>query len=282
MFQYAAARSLALHTGSELVLDTWSGFVRDTQYGRRYELDALRISGRPATPLERFPVWLYRADLKIRGRTNETVQRRAFGTFVVESELRYLEELEDFEVDQSTWLIGYWQSPQYFEDLAELLKEEFAPPLPRHSHFLKLGGILRETESVAVGVRLYEESLTPAAHARDGRVKTVWEVKSAIDRMKRKLVHPRFFVFCTHRSPLLNELDLPDDAVFVTHEDGYEGTLERLWLLSQCKHHIVTNSSFFWWGAWLSAGREPGVSGHVIAADNFINRDTLHPQWEIF
>jgi len=75
---------------------------------------------------------------------------------------------------------------------------------------------------------------------------------------------------------------LPSNTVFVTHDDGYRGTLERMWLLTRCQHHVFTNSSYYWWGAWLSAAIRLGDEQRIVAADNFINRDGLSPAWECF
>jgi hypothetical protein len=285
MFQYATARAMALRTGADLVLDSWSGFVRDYQYRRHYELGGLPIRARVATALERLPIWLYRAENKLRDQSQDIMQRRVYGTFIVETKLRqFIGELVSYRLPTSLWLVGYWQSPLYFQDYAVKLQTELIPAPPVQQRFLDLGKTVRSHESVALGIRLYEESTNPAAHAKDGRLKTVVEVNGAIDRLRAKSPEGRFFVFCTHRSPILEQLNLPSSAVFVTHDDGYEGTLERLWLLSQCRHHIFTNSSYYWWGAWLSNGvySPHHVPQHIFAADNFVNEDSSCSNWENF
>jgi len=296
MFQYAAARSLSQRLGAELVLDTWSGFVRDRVYRRTYELGALPIQGRSARPTERLPIWLYR--WKHRGRRIPTRSHEAhwFGDFLVElpntggvtvenEELafHYQPQHHRFTNHRSVWLVGYWQSPRYFEDITTALQVELMPPPPAQNHFRQLGEEMLRSESVALGVRLYEESANPGFHAFGGKLKGVPEIRGAIARLRSARPAARFYVFCTHWSPQLAQLALPDDTVFVTHDDGYTGTLECLWLLTQCQHHIFTNSSYYWWGAWLSAGvRRGGREQQIIAADNFINRDGLCPAWERF
>ncbi len=285
MFQYAMARALALRTGAGLVLDSWSGFVRDAQYRNRYALGGLPIVAEVAGKWERLPVWLYRADVKLRTAALSPVQMRPYGAFLVETGPRYLEESEHFDFRRTAWLVGYWQSPRYFEAVTTTIQSELMPAPPCQRKLLQLGEILRSTESVALGIRLYEESVNPAAHARDGKVKTVHEVNAAVDRVVAKCSGARFFVFCTYRSPVLAELHVPEGTVFVTPDDGYEGAaLETLWLLTQCKHHIFTNSSYYWWGAWLSSGRHSADHGsrYILAADNFINGDGLCDEWERF
>jgi hypothetical protein len=285
MFQYATARAVALRTGAELILDSWSGFVRDYQYQRTYELNYLPIQARVTTALERTPIWLFRAENKLRAPSRDVFQQRFYGSFFVETELRFFDEIVGFRGGPQAWLVGYWQSPLYFQDCTETLRRELMPSHPVEKQFLELGQTLRETESVALGIRLYEESVDPTAHARDGQMKTVAEVNVAIARLSALRPNAKFFVFCTHRSPILAELFLPASTVFVTHDDGYEGTFQRLWLLAQCKHHIFTNSSYYWWGAWLSANIYKDIDMQpqlVFGADNFINRDGLCAGWEAF
>jgi hypothetical protein len=284
MFQYATARALALRTGSELVLDSWSGFVRDYQYQRSYELHYLPIQARLATALERTPIWLFRVENRVRGVNPNVFQHRIYGNFLVETETRFIEEIIHFRQANVAWLVGYWQSPHYFQYYESIIRAELTPLQPTQKQFLDLGRTMRDTESVAIGIRLYEESVDPAAHAKGRLMKGMADVNTAIARLQALQPNAQFFVFCTHRSQSLAELDLPDSTVFVTYDDGYEGTIESLWLMTQCKHHIFMNSSFYWWGAWLSAGLYSTADDHkhIYAADNFTNQDGLCSTWEKF
>ncbi|XGB39065.1 MAG: alpha-1,2-fucosyltransferase [Cyanobacteria bacterium LVE1205-1] len=284
MFQYAMARSLGLKSNCELVLDTWSGFVRDVEYHRHYELHALPIQARIANSWELPPIWLYRIDQRIRGQIkgNNLKENYCYGQFLIETEFKYLGQVKKTFIGSSTWLVGYWQSPLYFQEYTNILLKELMPKLPSENKFLSLGEKLRQVESVAVGVRLYEESKNPSIHARYGRLKTTEDINLAISQLSSQCPNAEFFVFCTHRSPLLERLDLPQNTVFVTHDEGYKGTLETLWLLSQCRHHLFTNSSYYWWGAWLSQQLYSGSGQVIFAADNFINSDGLCDGWVRF
>ncbi len=297
MFQYAAARSLAQRVGAELVLDNWSGFVRDRQYRRTYELGALPIQGRVARSAERLPIWLYRWKHRGGRPSSQPIERHWFGDFLVEAadearsglgenhlQISFSHQplFHQFAPRRSSWVVGYWQSPRYFENITPDLQLELMPPQPTDARFRALGEELQRSESVALGVRLYEESANPAFHAFGGSLKGIPEIRSAVERLRSARPAARFYVFCTHRAPLLEQLQLPADTVFVTPEGGYSDTLNTLWLLSRCQHHIFTNSSYYWWGAWLSAAVRGGEAQLIIAADNFINRDGLCAAWERF
>lgn len=105
----------------------------------------------------------------------------------------------------------------------------------------------------ALGMRINEKSTNPGIHAHGGQLKSVADIRTAAERLHIQQQKARFYVFYTHRSALLAQLGLQDDVVFVTCDDGYDGTLETLWLLTRCRHHIFTNSSYYWWSAWLGA-----------------------------
>jgi len=288
MFQYATGRVFALCSGAELVLDTWSGFIRDAQYRRHYALSSLPIAGRPAKPWERLAIWFYRVDNRLRRNivaSGRIQQRRWYGRFFNEGLCRsYLHELREGADGQSAWLIGYWQSPRYFQDHANILRKELMPSPAKQSCYEELGKQMQESESVALGVRLYEESAVPAIHAQDGRMKSAAQINTAISRLRTKKPTAQFYVYCTHHSTILDQLDLPKGTVYVTPETGYGDAVRTLWLLTQCRHHIFTNSSYYWWGAWLSEAVHGGVDNGqcIYAADNFKNVDGLCDEWERF
>ena len=111
MFQYAAGRAMTLSNDADLVLDTWSGFCRDYQYRRHYELGALAVHGRLAKVGERLPIWLYRLESKLHKPPFDTNQKRIYGQFLVENESRFIPEILTTSVSEKAWLVGYWQSP---------------------------------------------------------------------------------------------------------------------------------------------------------------------------
>lgn len=284
MFQYATARAVAYNNQAELIIDNWSGFIRDFEYKRKYELNKLPINARVTSAFERIPIWLYRFENRINGINKNFYQKKLYGEFLVENEMRFLKEIFKFEDVKNIWLCGYWQSPKYFEKYKNNLYQELMPSDPVGNKFLELGAIMHQTESVALGIRLYEESNNPNSHLKNAMFKTISEINIAIHKLI--LLHPKakFYVFCTHHSLILNELNLPDNTLFLTHDDGYEGTVERLWLLTQCKHHIFTASSFYWWGAWLSQTKNSvkSIPQFISCADNFINEDSHYFCWDKF
>ena len=77
-------------------------------------------------------------------------------------------------------------------------------------------------------------------------------------------------------------LRIPGRIKFISSDDGYSDTWSSLWLLTQCRHHIISNSSFYWWGAFLSAYYHPNEAQHIMASNNFANQAIYLDSWDQF
>lgn len=280
LFQYAAARALARRAQAALVVDTWSGFVRDRWFRRAYELGPLPLAARVARPFERLPIWLLRTEARWRPPIQLRTDR-AYGRFLVEQGRHYHPDIDE-ALGESVlaWMVGYWQSPRYFDAARDTIVAELMPTPPEHPHLRSLGEHMAAGPSLAVGVRLYEESSDARLHARDGRVKSMADLSSAVARVRTAVPDVKCYVFCTHQARALADIALPPNTTLVIGDDG-GGPLDTLWLLSRCRHHVFTNSSLYWWGAYLSANVHTQPQ-HILAADNFLNRDGLLATWGRF
>lgn len=282
LFQYAMATSLARTVGADLAIDEHTGFARDRRFRRTYELGAFSVRGRPATVPERMVSGADALLKPLRPRRSQAVRRSPWADFITEPAQRFLPEAASWPIRRLTFIKGYWQSPRYFERFEDQLRQELQPALPADPAVRRLGQEMEATESIAVGVRLYEEDRNPAANARDGRTKSLAEQGWALARLLGDRPDAKVYVFCTHRSPQLAELAAPPGTRYLTGDEGFVGAVPNLWLMTRCRHHVFNNSSFYWWGAWLGQGRHPGGPGRVCAADNFVNLDALPDAWERF
>lgn len=287
MFQYANARSIALQNNLELVIDDWSGFYRDFLYRRKFELNSLPIKGRLARFNEKIPFLYVNFLNKINIKFNLT-NKFVFGNFIQEqlnlkaNSRNYQPRFQKINLNHNTWLRGHWQSHYYFEKYKNLILDELTPDPPNKKNFRSISKEILNSESVALGIRVYEESKNPEAHALKKKTKNFFDINQVINKVIKKYPNLRFFVFCTQRFDFFERINLPDNSVFVTHDDGFEGSIERMWLLTQCKHHIFNNSSFYWWGAWLSSKNYQANKQIIYAADNFVNYDGYPKNWKKF
>ncbi|MEJ7759399.1 MAG: alpha-1,2-fucosyltransferase [Gemmatimonadaceae bacterium] len=273
MFQYAAAFAVAARNGMELVVDTRTGFARDRLYRRSFSLDKFNVSDRHASFYEQMPFWLEAIADRFIPRARDFSGNRPWGLHIVEKQFQIYPELISRRYDRSIWLDGGWQTEKYFEEMGEPVADRFRIPEPREEKFVALVSEIRQRNAIAIGIRLYEEA-PPGAH--DAAPFSFYE--QAARRVANDVENPVFYLFCTMREPIDGKLDLPGDIRYVTHDDGYTGELNRLWLLTRFRCHVISNSSFYWWGAWLAEKTLPEV--RVWAADLFPNPETIPERWE--
>ena len=78
--------------------------------------------------------------------------------------------------------------------------------------------------------------------------------------MTEKVESPHFFIFSDDYDwAMENFKSLPHPITVI--KNGPEKNYEDLTLMSKCKHHIIANSSFSWWGAWLNPNKNKIVIG---------------------
>ena len=276
LFQWAAGYALSKHTGSELVFDRTSGFKTDFKYHRNYELGALDLPGRPAVASEIIRFWAHWLGYQAGIRKFRNVR------YYFEQPNVLMTSILNHPKGHSALLTGYFQSPSYYRGLDSDIRNHISPPVPEYWVYRELGERMRQENSVALGIRLYEETADPAYHAHNGQLLTVAKVQSALDRLAARTGELNIYVFCTHHAVELDQLKYPGPVKFISADEGYSDTWNGLWLLSQCRHHIFSNSSFYWWGAFLSERNYDPGSQYFLAADNFSNQAIYQPYWERF
>jgi glycosyl transferase family 11 len=239
MFIYAAARALALRTGSQLKLDIWNSYQQDG-YRRQFQLDAFHCVGTLADESEVAP---YRRDSRSFYWRRKLNRLLPFGLrTLIEERSLFEPRLLTFRPRTLVYLVGYWQREEYFRDHTAAIRRELTLGKEHSPQNLALGERMRQCESVFLHVRriLYDHSLPISYYT------------AAMRMVSERVRRPSFFVFGDDLEWAKRELKLPADTQFVDH-NGEPRDHEDLWLMTQCRHAIVANSSFSWWGAWLNA-----------------------------
>ena len=72
--------------------------------------------------------------------------------------------------------------------------------------------------------------------------------------MNKKVQEPTYYVFSDDIDWVRENLDLPN-AFFIDWNKGKDSWQDMM-LMSHCRHHIICNSTFSWWGAWLNPHKE--------------------------
>jgi len=248
LFCYAAARRLALANGANLCLDL-NFFRSDIYYGRQYRLDQFDLAMHETIRApRRLPAVLDHYGWRVERRLGSLRLLPGRDCLVERDPYRFEERLLGFRVTRPTVLDGYWQDERYFTDIAPILRKELRFKIEPDSEQRNIAARINAANAVAIHRRLHEAAparppareagLTPGYYARALR-----EISSRTGDCH---------LFCFGDDPLKSDFALPGDmpSIFV-HNPGPGGEAIDLWLMSQCRHFIVANSSFSWWAAWL-------------------------------
>lgn len=167
---------------------------------------------------------------------------RNHGRLVKES--RRGDHLLDIETlpDGFAWLLGYWQSPQYFAHIRSEICREFTLPVMSGSRIFELLQSVGARDSIAVHVRRGD-------YSSEMRLSASYYEKG-LEVAAKKLSDPIAVVFGDDPEWAKKSLHLVVPSMHV-EESAPLTALEAMALMSRCKHHVIANSTFSWWGAYL-------------------------------
>lgn len=254
IFSYAAARRLSIITDSELVIDNVSGFLYDYKYTRQYQLDKFNIPCRKATAKERLePFSLVRRYIKRKWNRFFRFEKR---DYIIQEGVDFDSRLLNISVKKDLYLEGYWQSEKYFSDIENVIRKELTIRPPSDSVNLQLSSQINNCTSVAIHIRFFDH---PTDSSSCNNVSEGY-YNNAIEKMEELVCNAHFFVFSDNSDFSKSLVSLPDSRVtFVTHNQGDDAAYADLWLMTLCQNFIIANSTFSWWGAWLSCKKKKNV-----------------------
>lgn len=263
MFEYAAARKLALKHNTELYLDLeWFKHMEGVKSPRDYELGGYNLAGK-----------IY---------TGSLLQR-------LKKKLAHVQYYEDSQVyDPSVgalgpniYLHGYFQSEKYFKDIRSTLLQDFsykAPPNRANSELLRK--INEDPVATSLHIRRGDYAKDAETNARHG-VAGLEYYREALKHLKKQVKDPTLYIISNDPAWCRENLKLDAKMIFVDNNDDTAGGAEDMRLMRACKHNIMANSSFSWWGAWLNENPDK----IVIAPKKWFNdasintSDLLPDEW---
>lgn len=246
LFCYAAARRLALVNGAELVIDEVSGFAYDKVYKQRYQLDHFSIPCRKATAAERMePFSRVRRYFKRAYNRRRPFEERSY---IQQEGIDFDPRLLQVRPRGTVYLEGYWQSEKYFKDMEETIRADLCIQPPTDERNRDMAARIRESLAVAVHVRFFDALNETFVNNVPGDY-----YARAVEKMETLIPGAHYFVFSDQPEAARGRIPLPDARItLVSHNCGDDMAYADLWLMSQCRHFIIANSTFSWWGAWLA------------------------------
>ncbi len=262
MFQYAAAKALSIKRGIPFKVhfeDPYKDVVR------AYNLAVFNLEVDQAT----------KEDLKLI-RPKQGLRKKLSKLFKVKEKAILFREKQYFVYDEQffncsdgAYIYGFWQAEQYFSTISDVIREDFRfkiAPSVENALFVEQ---INRTEAVAVHVRRGDYVSVEKTSTVHGTCSMDY-YREAIALMKTQVNNPVFYFFSDDMNWVKQHLLIDAPSVYVDVNDDAHN-YEDLRLMTLCKHQIIANSSFSWWGAWLNTN----PAKIVVAPEKWANVEGL-------
>lgn len=275
MFQYATGTALAQKNQAKLVLDlSWFASLRPPGITPwNFSLDKFPRTVF-STAIRGSDLFLDRTSLRnIAAKAKGKLRRIRNGqSILVERHFHY--DASVLQASHGTWLMGYWQSPKYFQNVADTIREQFGwAPLSAASE--RISDEITQRNSVCLHVRRGDYLATVAHPVCDSSY-----YDRAIRRLLSECENTHFFIFSDDPEWARYNLPLGSQVSTFVDVNGPDSAHEDLLLMSRCKHFIIANSTFSWWGAWLSTHPEKTVTCPINwFGTDLDTKDLIPPNW---
>ena len=248
LFQYAIGRVMTEQSYQELRLDI-NSFTWDKL--RNYALSPFNLHARIASNDEIKKIKNYNVNIK--DRILHKIKGKSIPYYLYST---IKEPIFSFDTNfnkyrtKNVYIEGYWQSEKYFIQIRSLLLKEINIDDSKLSITMRSlkSRILNLENSVSIHVRrgdYISNTLTSEFHGSCD----LNYYKNAMNVIEQSIETPIYFVFSDDKSYVKEMFENNENIIVV---EGISFDYEELLLMSYCKHHIIANSSFSWWGAWLN------------------------------
>lgn len=269
MFQYAFGRTVADRRSCELILDI-------------SELECINVGVTPRKySLNVFNVRAYTDASTIKISSLKRLLLRVFPwvsrafSIRIESGTGFQSDIA--RDDHSRIFKGYWQSYHYFSSNADRIFHDFTLKKPLSSQASLLLSEIESSNSVMIHVRRGDYVSSSAASAYHSSL-TLEYYMSAYNAVCKKVRNPSFFVFSDDIEWCKGMLTFIDKPISFVSPNSLCADWEDLIVMSYCKHHIIANSSFSWWSAWLADQRYGMEERFVSAPLQWFVKESINPR----
>lgn len=228
MFQYAYGRSLSLKYGQDLVLETSFYNIKSS--------------------VERF----FTLDKFTNTKINLNITNNGNPTYLVRDNFNHFNL--DVKPNSNYYLDGYWQSEKYFSEFEDQIREDFSPNQEILNKLLLTPFI--DSTCVSLHIRRTDYISSNGYHP----VQSIEYYQKALEIIGD---YDKLFIFSDDIDWCRTNLKFKDMIFMQNFSD-----IEDIWIMSLCKHNIIANSTFSWWGGWLNKNENK----KVIAPKNWFGQ----------
>ena len=264
MFQYAFGRLI----GADAYDVSWFERSKDNKNitPREYELGAFVCSPKILSPKQ------------VKRIINNNKLLRLFG---IKTGLRVIEEKTeniynaDLLKQKNGLFVGYFQCAKYYDEIRADLLRDFVlkrKPGKKNQDMLKL---INSENSVSLHVRRGDYVKLAKVHG----LCDLDYYKKSINYIAHKIKDPHFFVFSDDVNWVKKNLEIKYPYTVIDFNHGKDSIWDMI-LMKNCKHNIIANSSFSWWGAWLNENKNKIVIAPKCWFANGAKTDIVPTKWK--
>lgn len=254
MFQYAFAYALSQKLNIETNLDlSWFEEVKTHQNvtARPFDLEVFNIDYKAASSEDLSKV--------VRPVKLTSFQRFLWDVFKIKKyqpvgncfveTVSYRFNKKMFSSQDYFYYDGYFQNEKYFKNVRKELLNSFKLNVELDDKNQAILDKIKNTNSVSIHVRRGDYVTLECAKDYHGTCSLEY-YKNAIEYIAKRVKNPQFFLFSDDIDWVGENLII--DYPFTIVDFNQEKSWFDLELMKNCKHNIIANSSFSWWGAWLN------------------------------
>lgn len=250
MFQYVLLKQLEKNYGQSDIKADFSFFtvphdffedrlsLLDIKVNRATKDDMMKVCLLPHD--QQMHTWKYRVPLLI----EKTLNKKYFFEPTNDRSYRTPNTLLNYEV-----LDGYWQSWRYFEGIEEDIRKDFSILYRCSDETKRQAEQISKTNGVMIGIRK-GDYMAGKALKRFFQMEANYQIKAA-NYIAERIENPVFYVFANDIKWVHDNLDFGNLNVKYRDPEVQVSDLEEMQLMSTCKHAIIPNSTFHWFGAFM-------------------------------
>ena len=248
MFQYAAGRRLSLLRNTDLKADV--SFLNSSEFShinRKFALDVFSINMPIASgeELDKF--------LSVQKSKSKKDIQKIFPFLypyytIAESKHNYTSDI--LNSPKNSLLFGYWQTEKYFSQIQDIIRKDFTFKKPLSAVNNEFEDKILGSNSISIHIRRGDYVNNVETNLFHGICSPEYYL-AGLDLIKKTIDNIHLFVFSDDMEWVKTNMKFDIPVTYVDNNKGDEGYID-MQLMSLCKHNIIANSSFSWWGAWLN------------------------------
>lgn len=245
MFQWAFGKAFSQRSGQEVYFDNYAYRIKG--YDRTFGLQNFNAEVNLKRRREKKRNIFYNFFVKPHFKKDKIEEVIIDKCVVEQANLKFDESLLCLE--SPVYIEGFFQSEKYFADIADQIKRGFSLKTPLNQNNLDMLEKIKNSNAISLHVRrgdyLNDEDDWGICSKKYYQMAVELIVKEA------NITNPSLFIFSDDYQWVSENLKF-DCEMFFVNINGPDEAYFDLELMKNCKHNVIANSSFSWWGAWLN------------------------------